>query len=130
MVNESLGMTLTSLVSETNHDLLTIPPTQMKVTPLQALQANTSNNVADWVKEFNAETRDSAPNVSDPLVKQRTIPPTAALRPEIAYEDDGATKTPIQRRINIKLTAAVIGLLGGCYVVLTNPDLVLGLIGQ
>ena len=86
--------------------------------------------MADWVKEFNAETRDSAPNVSDRLVKQRTIPPTAALRPEIAYEDDGATRTLIQRRINIKLTAAIIGLLGGCCVVLNNPDLVLGLIGQ
>ena len=123
-------MTLTSLVSEANRDLLTIPPTQMKVTPLQALQANTSNNVADWVKEFNAETRDSAPNVSDRLVKQRTIPPTAALRPEIAYEDDGATRTLIQRRINMKLTSAIIGLLSGCYAVLTNPDLVLGPIGQ
>lgn len=130
VVNESLGMTLTSLVSEANHDLLTIPPTQMKVTPLQALQANTSNNVADWVKEFNAETRDSAPNISDRLVKQRTIPPTAALPPEIAYEDDGATENPIQRRINMKLTSAIIGLLSGCYAVLNNPDLALGPIGQ
>lgn len=47
VVNESFSMTLTSLVSEANRDLLTIPPTQMKVTPLQAHQANTSNNVAD-----------------------------------------------------------------------------------
>lgn len=136
VVNESLGMTLTSLVSETNRDLLTIPPIAMKETPLQTLQANMSDNVADWVKDFNAETENgedgaiaSDANVSVGSSKQRAISPTATLSPETTCEDNGVTKKPIQRGINIKLIAAVIGLLGGCFVVLNDPDLILGLIG-
>jgi serine/threonine protein kinase len=136
VVNESLGMTLTSLVSETNRELLTIPPIPMKETPLQALQSNMSENVADWVKEFNAETKNgedrakaSDSNVSVGSSKKRTMSPTATLSPETTYEDNSVTKSPIQRRINLKLIAAVIGLLGGCFAVLNDPDLIFGLIG-
>ena len=140
VVNESLGMTLTSLVSETNRELLTIPPTPMKMTPLEALQANTSTDVADWVKEFNEETQhgaddgaielSDAPKFAGRFSKQKTIPPHNLLS-DMEYDEsvDTTAQTPAKKRINVRLIAAVVALLGGFYAILSNPFTVLAFLG-
>ncbi len=137
VVNESLGMTLTSLVSQTNNELLTIPPTALKKTPLEMLQENTAVDVADWIKEFNEETKNSgddrpieledAPKFSGRFGRQKTIPPMSAMPRDPDFDMDEPAK--VAKRFNFKLVGAVLGLLGGCYLALSNPQMVLGLMG-
>lgn len=139
VVNEGLGLTLTSLVSETNRELLTIPPTAMKLTPLEELKANTKVDVADWVKEFNEETAAQA----DHDVPHEEAPQRERVRSRFRQpahlQDDVPTmspedaelfgETPSKKRFSPKLALAVVGLLGGLYAVLSNPAMIMGLIG-
>ena len=136
VVNEGLGMTLTSLVSETNAELLTIPPTALKMTPLEELQANTQMDVADWVKEFNEETveSDDTGSLADIGVSQMKTrfrqPEHVATQTSAMNADDAELfGEPEKKRFNPKLLLAIVGLLGGMYAVLTNPTMIMGLIG-
>ncbi len=147
VVNESLGMTLTSLVSETNKELLTIPPTPLKKTPLELLQENTSTDVADWVKEFNEETRngvddgaielDERPKFAGRFGRQKTIPPfkpmsldpTIVPQPMPEYHEEGPEQTKRSRGLNLKLVAAVMVVLAACFAALSNAEAVVQLAG-
>lgn len=147
VVNESLGMTLTSLVSETNKELLTIPPTPLKKTPLELLQENTSEDVADWVKEFNEETRngtgdgaielDDAPKFSGRFGRPKTIPPfkpmsldpTMVPQPMPEYHDPEAEAPRKKAGLNLKLVMAVLVVLGGCFAALNNAETVVQMAG-
>jgi serine/threonine protein kinase len=144
VVNESLGMTLTSLVSETNKELLTIPPTPLKKTPLELLQENTSEDVADWVKEFNEETQNGsgdgaielhdAPKFSGRFTRQKTMPPSAHKLSDANYEMEAevahaqVTQAP-KKGMNLRLLGAVLVVLGGCFAAMTNAEAVVKLAG-
>jgi serine/threonine protein kinase len=146
VVNESLGMTLTSLVSQTNKDLLTIPPTPLKKTPLELLQENTSSDVADWVKEFNDETRnkqgdgsielDDGPTFKGRFLRQKTIPPfkpmsldpTMVPQPMPGFEDQ-ESRGRKKSGLNLKLVAAVLLRVAGCFAVLNNAEAVVQVAG-
>ena len=142
VVNESLSMTLTTIVSETNRDLLTIPPTPLKKTPLETLQENTASDVADWVREFNEESQNSPddgaielknePKYAGRIARPQTTPPVSVNRHKARNPADfqvGPDPVVKKSRINLKLIGAVVGLLGVCYAALSNPYIVLGLFG-
>jgi serine/threonine protein kinase len=136
VVNEGLGMTLTSLVSETNQELLTIPPTPLKMTPLETLQANTDKDVADWVKEFNEETAEKTrvarteDGVASKMSSRFRSPDKIPLEvPKSSAEDAELFGEEPKKKFSLKPTIAVVVLLAGCYAVLTNPAPVLAFLG-
>lgn len=137
VVNEGLGMTLSSLVSETNEGLLTIPPTPLKQTPLETLQANTNMDVADWVKEFNEETIESAKNSDSDergmskMSSRFRSPESIPLEvPAMSPEDAELFGQPDKKKFSFKLALAVVALLAACFGVLSNPAMIMGLMGQ
>jgi serine/threonine protein kinase len=140
-VNASLGKTLTSLVTDTNRDLLTIPPDAAKMRPVDEL---TDQNVvfADWIKEFNEETeretgkrdpRDDGytietPNgLSNEPVKGYGSAP--AVDPAYLIDDGTADAAKAGRKVNFKLIVAVAALVGGVFAVLSAPEAFSALIG-
>ena len=137
VVNEGLGITLTSLVSETNAELMTIPPTELKQTPFEQLQSEQKVEVADWVKEFNAETAAGGDAAADDDVvstmSTRFAAPApaaqAAAAPHMSPEDAALFGETPKKKRSPKLLLAVVGLLGAMYAVLTNPAAIMGLLG-
>ena len=141
-VNASLGKTLTSLVSTTNRDLLTIPPDAEKLRPIDEL---TDKNVvfADWIKEFNDETQretgkadpnDDGYTIDTPKGLSADPVKTYGSAPEVdpAYLiDDGTSdaQAASKRKVNFKLIVAVAALLGGVFAVLSAPEAFSALIG-
>lgn len=136
-VAPSLGKTLTSLVADTNRDLLTIPPDAAKMRPVDEL---TDRNVvfADWIKEFNEETAretnlakddgytiEAPKAVSDAPVK--TYGSAPAPNAQILEEEVAPAKS---RKINAKLIMAVFVLLGGLFAVMSAPDSLGAIIGR
>jgi len=156
-VNASLGKTLTSLVTDTNRDLLTIPPDAEKLRPIDEL---TDKNVvfADWIKEFNEETAKETGGSADPNDDGFTIetPDGLSLDPAARHGgarkvdpafliDDGdeTTKGKRARRakakgerrpLNLKLMMAVFALIGCLFAVGSAPEafatLVAGITGD
>lgn len=136
-VNASLGKTLTSLVTDTNRDLLTIPPDAAKMRPIDEL---TDNNVvfADWIKEFNEETarekkdpKDDGFTIETPDLPQTPVKTYGAADVDPAFRVDDGTGDPAskgKRKINGKLILAVAVLLGGMYAVLSAPEAVTAVI--
>ena len=136
-VAPSLGKTLTSLVTETNRDLLTIPPDAAKMRPIDEL---TDRNVvfADWIKEFNEETareinlaKDDGYTIETPKTAPNTPVVTygAAAAPAAAkMEHDAAPQRA--RKINTKLILAVAVLLGTVFAVMSAPDTLGAVLGR
>ena len=140
-VSSSLGKTLTSLVSDTNRDLLTIPPDAAKMRPIDEL---TDKNVvfADWIKEFNEETARENGGKLDPKDDGYTIETPKGLsdKPVESYGgrkkvdpafliDDGTDESKKSRKSpNVKLIAAVLVLVGGMFAVMSAPDAFAGLV--
>ncbi|MEL6571687.1 MAG: serine/threonine-protein kinase [Pseudomonadota bacterium] len=132
-VNASLGKTLTSLVTDTNRDLLTIPPDAGKMRPIDEL---TDKNVvfADWIKEFNDETVREHPKeggyeleTPEGLSKDPSKSNGGAKYVDPAFLiDDGTAEMAAEakkaRKTNFKLVFAVIVLLGGMFAVMSSPD--------
>ena len=133
-VSSSLGKTLTSLVTDTNRDLLTIPPDAAKLRPIDEL---TDKNVvfADWIKEFNEETA----RVKDPKDDGYTIETPKGLsdQPIKSYGnerkvdpayliDDGTTEDTAKpkRKVSFGLVLAVAALLGGLFLAMSRPEIV------
>ncbi len=133
-VSSSLGKTLTSLVTDTNRDLLTIPPDAAKMRPIDEL---TDKNVvfADWIKEFNEETAkerdpkddgytiDTPKGLSDKPIKSygggREVDPAYLI-------DDGTAESQSKqkRKISFGLVFAVVALLGGLFAAMAEPEAV------
>jgi len=137
VVNKGLGMTLTSLVKDTNEGLLTIPPSPLKMTPLETLQANTNMDVADWVKEFNEETlassdsSESKGSISEKMASRFGSPDSIPLEvPRSKAEDAELFGEPPKKKFNFKLVLAVLGVLGALFAALNNPSIVMSLLGQ
>jgi len=156
-VNASLGKTLTSLVTDTNRDLLTIPPDAEKLRPIDEL---TDKNVvfADWIKEFNEETAKETGGSADPNDDGFTIETPDGLSldpaarhggarkvdPAFLIDDGGETtkgkrarraKAKGERRpLNLKLMMAVFALIGCLFAVGSAPEafatLVAGITGD
>ncbi|MEL6641472.1 MAG: serine/threonine-protein kinase [Pseudomonadota bacterium] len=137
-VNASLGKTLTSLVSDTNRDLLTIPPDAEKMRPIDEL---TDKNVvfADWIKEFNEETarvdpKDAGNTLETPAGLSsepiKSYGGTRQVDPAFLIDDgsEDATGTTKRKKVNVKLVLAVLVLLGGLFGVLSAPDSVSAMI--
>jgi len=137
-VSESLGKTLTSLVSETNRDLLTIPPDAKKMRPVDEL--NDKNVVfADWIREFNEETEREGGLSKDPTDDGVSIPtpviedlsaPVYETSEKKSRKQKKQKEAKARKPLNIKLIMAVIALLGGLFAVLDNPEMTAALAGR
>lgn len=140
-VNASLGKTLTSLVTATNRDLLTIPPDAAKMRPIDEL---TDENVvfADWIKEFNEETarenggkidpKDDGFTIETPDLPDTPVKTYGSPKVDPAFLiDDGTAEaaSKSKHKFNFKLMLAVAALVGGVFAVLSSPEAFSALIG-
>lgn len=134
-VSESLGKTLTSLVSETNRDLLTIPPDAKKMRPIDELS---DKNVvfADWIREFNEETEREGGLANDPHDDGVSIPTpviedlSAPVQRESGKSAKADAAKAARKGVNFKLVMAVLVLLGGLFGLLQNPELTAAFAGR
>jgi len=134
-VSESLGKTLTSLVSETNRDLLTIPPDAKKMRPVDELS---DKNVvfADWIREFNEETEREGGLANDPHDDGVSMPTpviedlSAPVQRESGKPAKADATKAARKGVNFKLVMAVLVLLGGLFGLLQNPELTAAFAGR